>query len=85
VKTGKAENVLEPQKCPWCDSVNSPAARYCRNCNTPLNSEEACQLSEKARERRELVEMFIRRLREEHPDVADGIFRELKEKMEALG
>jgi integrase/recombinase XerD len=84
IKMEKSQNVLAPQKCVWCGCVNPPSARFCRNCNTPLDSEGARKAAEKTRKRRELVETFIAKLSEESPSIADGIFRELREKMEAL-
>jgi site-specific recombinase XerD len=78
------EDLLGPKACPWCQTVNSPSAKFCQECNAPLDPASAAEAMEKQRRRMELVERFLERLREEAPDVADGIFREMRKEMEAL-
>ena len=78
------EDLLEPKACPWCQVVNPPSAKFCQQCNAPLDPANASKAMEKQRKRMELVERFVEKLREEAPSIADGIFRELRKEIEEL-
>lgn len=78
------EDLLEPKTCPWCQAVSSPSARFCQSCNAPLDPASASLAVEKQRKRMELVERFLERLREEAPEIADNIFRDMRKELAEL-
>ncbi len=73
---------LQPITCPWCRTVNSPMARFCAKCNTPLNSENARKTAKVQKKRMEVVDKFIRRVSE--GIAPEDALRELKDRTEAL-
>jgi len=71
------QDLLEPKKCPWCQTLNSPSARFCQSCNAPLDSTSAMEATEKQRGREKLVERFIERILQEAPSVSESILRDM--------
>ena len=41
------EPLIRPLKCPRCEEVNEPSARYCIKCNMPISEEALVQELEK--------------------------------------
>jgi integrase/recombinase XerD len=78
------EDLLEPKACPWCQRVNSPSAKFCQQCNAPLDPASANNAMEKQRRRTELVERFIERILQEAPSVGENVLREMKKELEEV-
>jgi site-specific recombinase XerC len=78
------ENLLGPKMCPWCKTINSTAARYCQQCNAPLDPVSANKAAERQKRRTELVERFIERILQEIPEASENILREMRRELEAL-
>jgi ribosomal protein L40E len=78
------EDLLEPRICPWCKAVSSPSARFCQECNAPLDPTSASRAMEKQRRRVELVERFIERILQEAPSFGENILREMRKELVEL-
>lgn len=81
---GSTKDLLEPKTCPWCQTVNSPSARFCQQCNAPLDSASATKAVEKQRRRMELVDRFIERVLQEIPDKGENYLREMRKELVEL-
>jgi site-specific recombinase XerD len=75
------ENPLEPKACPWCQTINSPSARFCQSCNAPLDPASASKVVERQKRREELVQRFIERILQETPSVGENILREMRKEL----
>lgn len=78
------EDILAPKTCPWCKAVNSPSARYCQNCNAPLDPASAGKEAEKHASRMEMVDRFFEYLRQKNPKIADDFFKRESKELEEL-
>ena len=65
---------LEIVQCWRCGAVNSPTAKLCRNCKTPLKAEYADELDKKLREF--LIRFF--ELARENPEVLEQVVERLR-------
>jgi integrase/recombinase XerD len=78
------KDLLEPQTCPWCKATNSPSARFCQQCNAPLDPASASKALEKQRRQMEFVDDFLKWLQQRNPEIADDYFKEKRRELEGL-
>lgn len=78
------EDLLGPKACPWCQTVNSASARFCQQCNAPLDPASASKAMENQRKRMEFVDDFLKWLQQRNPDIADDFFKEKRKELEGL-
>jgi len=64
-------------------SSNSPSARFCLQCNAPLDTGSASEAMEKKR-RMEFAERFIERILQEVPGKGENILREMRKELVEL-
>jgi len=76
------EDVLGPGACPLCKAINSPSARFCQKCNTPLDPASADKAMDKQRRKEEVFERWLNLvLQGETPENAT---REMRREIEEL-
>lgn len=73
------------KECPYCGHENSPNARFCSECNTPLDSIAAERSDAKRKEREELAggiyEEWFSELEDQMPealDILENVLRKRK-------
>lgn len=73
-----SENQLEmgTKRCPFCAHENSPNAKFCGECNGPLDALAAESSDRRLREQDELTKKVIRKLIERAPEALEEILRE---------
>jgi len=75
---------LEPKKCPWCQSVNSPSARFCQSCDSPLDPVSASEAVMKQKLKTEYEHKIVKEMIRRHPDEWGELLRETKKELESL-
>ncbi len=85
IEVDESENQLEMgvRECSFCGHENSPNAKFCEECNGPLDSQAAKRADSKERKEDGHVQEFLKFLREEHPETLLD-FYEKKENVEEL-
>lgn len=78
INVKSSENQLEMgvKKCPFCGHENSPNAKFCEECNGPLDSIAAESSDEKMRQQDRLTQKVLKRLMDRAPEVLEEILRE---------
>lgn len=75
VKVRPPENQLEKsiKKCPFCGFDNSPNAKFCSECNAPL---DPITVEESLRSQDDLIRSVIQRLIDKAPEVVEEVLKE---------
>lgn len=77
-------DLLEPKKCPWCQAVNSPSARFCQSCNSPLDPASVSEAMMKQKLKTEYEHKIVKEMIRRHPDEWGELLRETRKELEAL-
>jgi integrase len=78
------EELLAPKQCPWCQSVNSPSARFCQSCNSPLDPASVSEAMMKEKLKTEFERKIAKEMIRRHPDEWAELLRETKKELEQL-
>lgn len=72
----KAANPIMPRACPRCTHANSPAAKFCEQCSSPLDVKTAIAVEEKTARADEITAKVLRALTEQAPEILARILKE---------
>lgn len=75
------------KKCSFCGCENSPNAKFCKECNGPLDSMAAKQTNQKVRKQEGQVQELLDFIKENHPKAIVDFYekKENLEKVQELG
>lgn len=85
IEVSESDNQLEMgiKKCSFCGHENSPNAKFCEECNGPLDSTAVKQTDEKLRNQEGHVQELLEFIKEKHPRAILDFYEE-KEKVQEL-
>ncbi|KXA88824.1 hypothetical protein AKJ62_04370 [candidate division MSBL1 archaeon SCGC-AAA259D14] len=85
IQVTESDNQLEMsvRKCSFCGHENSPNAKFCEECNGPLDPQAAEQTDERVREQEGHVSELLEFIKENHPKAIIEFYEE-KEKSKEL-
>lgn len=74
----RSKNQFEPdiRECPYCHRENSPNARFCNECNAPLDLLAVESSNKELREQDKLTRKIVQRLVEKAPEVVKEVLTE---------
>lgn len=75
------------KRCFFCGHENSPNAKFCEECNAPLDPQTAKQTDEKIRKQEGHIEELLKFVKENHPEAIIDFYeeREKVRELEQLG
>lgn len=85
IEVDASENQLDMgfKKCSFCGHDNSPNAKFCEECNGPLDPQAAEQTDQKVRKQEGHVQELLEFIKENHPKAIVDFYEE-KEKVKEL-
>jgi integrase len=69
-------NPTMPRPCPRCKHTNSPVARFCEQCSSPLDVKTAIVIEEKTSKADEITAKVMQALTEQAPEILARILKE---------
>jgi hypothetical protein len=65
-----------PKACPRCKHTNSPVARFCMQCSSPLDTRIALEIEQRTSKAEEITSRVIEAIIQKAPDLVSVILRE---------
>lgn len=76
VKSSENQLEMSVKECPFCGHENSPNARFCNECNAPLDSIAAERSDGELRMQEKLTQKIVQRLIEKAPEMVEEVLSE---------
>lgn len=72
----QAISLTAPQPCPRCKTENSPVAKFCMQCSSPLNAQTVLDIEQRNSKAEEITAKVIEAMIQKAPDLVTAILRE---------
>ena len=82
------EAKLKPQKCPRCNIINKPTAKFCDSCGAVLDFKTAIELEQRQKDEKDILHQFVQKIVQASPKTAEKALKdmpsEILEKLKSL-
>lgn len=75
-ETPATASPIAPKPCPRCQTQNSPAAKFCMTCSSPLDTKTVLEIEQRTTKAEEITAKVIESLIQKAPDLVAAVLRE---------
>ncbi len=72
----KITSATAPKACPRCHTSNSPAAKFCMQCSSPLDTKTVLEIEQRTLKADEITAKVIEALLQKAPDLVSSVLKE---------